>query len=97
MNTGLQKKQKTILKNIFLDWWIMQFFKKTMENVRKKWEFWYDYVKPTYGEKAKLCYMNTENFIVCIKTNDIYKHIAGDVETTTIHKIFGTNSSFHVK
>ena len=30
-------------------------------------EFWYDYVKPKYGEKAKLCYMITDNFIVYIK------------------------------
>ena len=27
----------------------------------------YDYVKPKYGEKAKLCYMDTESFIVYIK------------------------------
>ena len=26
--------------------------------------FWYDYVKPNYGEKVKLCYMDTEIFIV---------------------------------
>ena len=36
-------------------------------------EFWYDYVKPKYGEKTKL------GFIVYIKTNDIYKDIAEDV------------------
>ena len=24
------------------------------------YEFWYDYVKPKYGEKSKLCYMDTE-------------------------------------
>ena len=23
-------------------------------------EFWYNYVKPTYGEKAKLCFMDTD-------------------------------------
>ena len=42
--------------------------------------FWYDYVKPKYGEKAKLCYMDTDSFIIYIKTHYIYKHIAEDVE-----------------
>ena len=32
------------------------------------YEFWYDYMKPKYGEKAKLCYMDTDNSIVYIKT-----------------------------
>ena len=45
------------------------------------YEFWYDYVKPKYGEKAELCYMDTESFIVYIKTDDIHKDIAEDVET----------------
>ena len=43
-------------------------------------EFWYDYVKPKYNEKAKLCYMHTDSFIVYIKTDDTYKDIAEDVE-----------------
>ena len=43
-------------------------------------EFWYDYVKPKYGKKAKLCYMDTDRFIACIKTDDIYKDIVEDVE-----------------
>ena len=51
------------------------------------YEFWYDYVKPKYGEKAKLCYMDKDSFIVYIKTDDIYKDIAEDVETT-----FGTSN-----
>ena len=41
----------------------------------------YDYVKQKYGEKAKLFYMDTDSFIVYIKTNDIYTDIAEDVET----------------
>ena len=45
------------------------------------YEVWYDYVKPKYGEKAKLCYMDTDSFIVYIKTYDIYKDIAEDVKT----------------
>ena len=45
------------------------------------YEFWYDYVKPKYHEKVKLCYMDTDSFIVYIKTKDIYKDFAEDVET----------------
>ena len=43
--------------------------------------FWYDYVKPKYREKVKFCYMDTESFTVYIKTDDIYKDIAEDIET----------------
>ena len=45
------------------------------------YEFCYDYVKPKYGEKVKLCYMDTGSFIVLIKTDNIYKDNAEDVET----------------
>ena len=45
------------------------------------YEFWHDYVKPKYCEKAKLCYMDADSFIVYIKTNDIYQVIGEDVES----------------
>ena len=45
------------------------------------YEFWYDYVKPKYGENSKLCYMDTDSFIVHVKVDDIYKNIVEDVET----------------
>ena len=45
------------------------------------YEFWYNFVKPKHGEKAKLCCMDKDNFIVLTKTDDIYKRIAKDVET----------------
>ena len=44
------------------------------------YEFWYDYMKPKYGDNVKLCYMDTESFIMNIKTEDFYKDIANDVE-----------------
>ena len=44
------------------------------------YEFWYDYMKPKYGDNVKLCYMDTDSFIVHIKTEDFYKDIANDVE-----------------
>ena len=45
------------------------------------YKFWYQYEKPKYNERSKLCYMDLDSFIVCIKTDDIYKDIAEDVET----------------
>ena len=44
------------------------------------YEFWYDYVKPKYGEKTKLCYMDIDSLILYRKTTDIYKDITVDVE-----------------
>ena len=43
-------------------------------------EFWYDYIKPKYGKKAKVCYMDTDSFIIHNKTKDFYKDIADDVK-----------------
>ena len=44
------------------------------------YEFWYDYIKPKYGDRAKLCYTDTDSFVIHIKTEDFYKDIANDVE-----------------
>ena len=43
------------------------------------YEFWYDYVKNKYGNKARLCYTDTDSFVINIKTNDFYKDINQDV------------------
>ena len=44
------------------------------------YEFWYDYIKPRYGDKAKLCYTDTDSLVIHIKTDDFYKDISNDVE-----------------
>ena len=44
------------------------------------YEFWYDYMKPKYDDNVKLCYMDTDSFIMNIKTEDLCKVIANDVE-----------------
>ena len=44
-------------------------------------KFWYDYVKPKYGEKEIYCYMDAESFIVSLKTDDVYKDIIENVKT----------------
>ena len=49
------------------------------------YELWYDYIKAKYQKNAKLCYMDTDSFLIHIKTENVYEDIAGDVE-----KAFGT-------
>ena len=44
------------------------------------YELWYDYMKPKYGNRVKLCYMDTDSFIMSIKTNDFCEDIANDIE-----------------
>ena len=41
--------------------------------------FWYNFIKPKYQDRAKLCYMDTDSFIIYIKTEDFYEDIANDV------------------
>ena len=54
----------------------------TLEISKKaKDEFWYDYMKPKYGEETKLFYMDTDSFLLYIKTEDIYIDITKDVKT----------------
>ena len=73
-----KKKKKEILMNkpVYLELSIVVLSKISMYN------FWHDYVKMKYGEKMKLYYMDRDSFIVYIKTDDIYKYIAEDVETS---------------
>ena len=51
----------------------------------RTYEFWYDYIKPKYQDKAKLCYMDIDSFIIYTKTEDFYKDIANDVEKWLTH------------
>ena len=43
------------------------------------YEFYYDYLKPKYQDKVKLCYMDTDSFILQIQAEYFYKDIAGNV------------------
>ena len=44
------------------------------------YDFWSEYLKPKYGDKVKLCYMDTDSFITHIETEDFYQDIADDVK-----------------
>ena len=44
------------------------------------YEFHYDYMRPKYRSKFKLCYMDTDSFVYKIETEDFYRDIAKDLE-----------------
>ena len=44
------------------------------------YKFWYDYIKPKYEDRAKLCYVDTDDFIINIITEDFFVDISDDVE-----------------
>ena len=72
--TEMKKIKIKMNKPVYLGFSILE-INKTLT-----YEFWYDYMKPKYGDKVKLCYMDTDSFIMHIKTQDFYKRIADDVE-----------------
>ena len=44
------------------------------------YEFWHDYIKPKYGDRANLCYTDVNSFIIHIKTEDFFEDISNYVE-----------------
>ena len=70
----MKKTKKKMNELIYLGFSILEISKTLMH------EFWYDYFKPKYGDNVKLCYMDTDSFIMHIKTKDFYEDIANDVK-----------------
>ena len=70
MAIGIKKTKVKMNKPIYLGMSVSDIRKTLM------YEFWYDYIKAKCQDKAKLCYMDTDSFIIYIKTEDFYKDIA---------------------
>ena len=70
----MKKTRVKMNKPIYLGLLILDISKILM------YEFWYDYMKPKYGNDVKLCFMDTDSFVMNIKTVDFYKDIANDLE-----------------
>ena len=70
----MKKIKVKINKPIYLGQAVLDLSKTLM------FEFWYDYLKPMYGDKIRLCYTDTDSFIMYIKTDDFYKDISTDVD-----------------
>ena len=56
------------------------------------YEFWYDFIKSKYGCSVKLCYMDTDSFIINVKTEDFYFY--KDISENVI-KRFDTSNYIH--
>ena len=67
MAVEMKKTEVKMNKPVYLGMSILDISKTLM------YEFWYDYIKPKYQEKAKLCYMDTGSFIIHIKTEELYE------------------------
>ena len=52
-------------------------------------EFWHDYVRPKYADRAKICYTDTDGFVIYIITEDFFEDIVDDV------RIMFDKSNFH--
>ena len=70
----MKKTKVKMNKPIYLGLSILEISKTLM------YEFWYDYMKPKYNNDVKLCCMDTDSFVMHIKTNDFYKDITSDAE-----------------
>ena len=74
MAIEMKKTKVKMNKPIYLGMSILDISKTLM------YEFWYDYIKPKYQDRGKLCYMDTVCFVIYIKTEKFYENIANNIE-----------------
>ena len=67
MAIEMKKAKVKMTKRRYLGMAILDISKTIM------YEFWYDYIKPKYGDRAKLYYTDTDSFVIHIKTEDFLK------------------------
>ena len=70
----MKKVEVKMDKPVYLGQAILDISKSLM------YEFWYHYIKPKYMDNARLCYMDTDSFIINIKTENFYRDIANDAK-----------------
>ena len=69
----MKKTKVKINQPVYLGMSILDISKMLM------YEFWYDYIKPKYGDRVKLLYMDTDSFVIDNITEDFYEDIADDI------------------
>ena len=81
MAIEMKKTSVKINKSLFPGASIIGFIKTLV------YEFWYDYLKPKYGDRVKLCYTDTDSFIIYLKTEDFFKIFLIMLKNNLIHLI----------
>ena len=74
VSVHMKKTSLTMNKPVYLGMCILELSKIIMFN------FHYNYIKPKYGDKAKLLFTDTDSLMYEIETEDFYKDISGDVK-----------------
>ena len=74
ISVHMKKTSLTMNKPVYLGMCILDLSKTIM------YDFHYNYIKPKYGEKAKLPFTDTDSLMYEIQTEDFYKDISGDVK-----------------
>ena len=80
---GIEMKKTKVRMNkpLYLGMTILDISKILM------YKFCYEYIKPKYGDSAKLCYTDTDSFIIYIFIENVFDDIARDLE-----RWFGTSN-----
>ena len=73
ISVHMKKTSLTMNKPVYLGMCILELSKTIM------FDFHYNYIKPKYGDNAKLLFTDTDSFLYEILTEDFYKDISGDV------------------
>ena len=74
MAIEMNKTKVKMIKPLYLGMPVLDISKTLM------YKCWYDYIKPKYGDRSKLCYTDTDSFVIHIITEDFFKDIAPDVD-----------------
>ena len=69
----MKKREIFMKKPVYLGQTILDISKTLM------YKFWYEYSKPKHADNAKLCYMDTDSFVIHVKTNDFFHDISNDI------------------
>ena len=77
----MKKTEVRMNKSIYLGQAILDLSKTHI------YKFWYDFIKPMYRDKARLCYTDTDSFIMHIKTEDFLKILVMILISGLLHLI----------